>query len=251
MGRVKEKIEGLESRGILGKKPYFFPLFRKEVPVKHPTLLLPYTVALDPVPYIPIDRDNTLTMVESGGYLEKAPSNPRTVLRNQLRVKPDLVLTLDLPMKKKGKGTDLSDVSVEEKEWRLRTTLRNAEYAMKEKWRMEISCNWQVELVGVIQGYDLTTVLQSTKMLSKMGFRYYALGAIPTKIGKERFEGVEWCKRVRQIIGEEAWLHVLGVGNVDVLEQIKAQIDSFDIVPLYYPLPYYIEKFKKHLWSDP
>lgn len=274
--RVKDKINSLD----LGKKPYFFPLLSiKSTPIwKYPSVL----VAFNSIPRYPwrlsLNYDTTLIMVESGGYLTNSPSTPEICLDRQINVFPDLVLTLDYPVKK-GRGGDLPQ---KEKENRVDRTIRNARIAMELRdWEYE-RYNRELEPVAVIQGYDLQSIRRCAMEMQSFGYEYYALGSVTTQASSRKLPEIKRVLgEVRDIIEKDVWLHILGVMNIDVLLTIKDYITSFDAstitqlavrgtgfredgtlckIPLSVHFDYielqqtnfdnYLKFYKKYLWTD-
>jgi len=274
--KVKTKINSLN----LGKNPYFFPLLKlPSTPVwKYPSIL----VAFDSIPKymsrLPLDYNATLIMVESGGYIPNPPSSPEECLQRQINVFPDLVLTLDYPVKK-GRGGDLP---VKEKEKRVEKTIQNAKKAMELKNWVCGRYNRKFELVAVIQGYDIPSIRRCAMKMQSFGYEYYALGSVTTQASSRKLPEIKRVLgEVRDIIGKNAWLHILGVMDVNVLHPIKDYITSFDAstitqlatkgtgfredgtyvkIPLHVHPDYierqqkifsnYLKFYEKYLWTD-
>lgn len=222
---VKNKILRLRDR--LGPLPYFFPLQSGSTPRWDncwPSVLLAYG-------YLPtrLNRDNTLVMVESGGYVENPPADWWECLLKQMRTYPDLALTLDLPTKMKTRGRGWYRLPRGKKERRLAETIRNAEHAMAVKEKIMSDYNHQYEPVAVIQGDDLHSIRRCTEEMRTFGYNYYALGAITTSPTHRNVPKIiEQIVEVRDLIGKDAWLHLLGFMDVKILRKVKRYITSFD-----------------------
>jgi len=243
MGRVEDKIEYLKSSNILDdKKPYFVPatnFVRQKI--HHYAVLVTYPVTSSFVPNIPVDREKTLIWVESGGFAVSPPLNYRIVLRRQLRLRPDICLTLDQNVKRE-------DLTIEEANERIEDTIKNASRALMFKDEMRTRYNHEFELAAVIQGYNLDTVEWCAESMKEMEFKYYALGAIPTTSTRDINETIKWCESVRKIIGTDSWLHVLGMGNKNILYYIKEYIDSFDVF-IRDPFETYPKRYNDTIWN--
>lgn len=81
-------------------KPYFFPLYEEKSCPVFPSkcILLSFSnTALNRLPSL--DYENCLIMIESGGLASVKPEDKYDCIKRQLRLKPDLVLSLDIPIK--------------------------------------------------------------------------------------------------------------------------------------------------------
>ena len=225
--RVQEKVRRLDFRS---PRPYFFPVLDASTPVwQHPTILVAYNFLPRYIRKLPLDYDNTLIMVESGGYLPKPPSAPDVCLQRQIYALPDLALTLDYPVKK-GRGGFLPKI---QKDGRVDKTIENAKRAMELKDLVGRRYKHDFEPVAVIQGYDIPSISRSTWEMQSFGYEFYALGCVTTEAASRHSpEIVERVRMVREIIGADTWLHVLGVMDIDLLCLIKNYITSFDATTL-------------------
>jgi queuine/archaeosine tRNA-ribosyltransferase len=244
--RVMEKLNSL------GKKPLFFPLFGSSTP------FWPWKTIFVEFGYLPKTRQRdlrvhykhgqTIVMVESGGLSVDHPHNQKQCLHLQSKVDPDLVLTLDYPVKPlkdhKGYcrncghigslykfidpycpdcgGEIVKHIPLSMKKKRVEITVENAKLAMEWKPDFQNTYSWNFELVGVIQGFDRETTKWCAEQLHSFGYEFYAFGAGKQKDTKERLG------MVRDIIGQKSWLHLLGITEIDWLIELKGLYDSFD-----------------------
>jgi tRNA-guanine family transglycosylase len=211
--------------------PYCFPLYGgTNTPVwDWHTILLSYLF----IPKrkkqvsIPFDYDSTLIMVESGGFIKNPPSNQMECLKMQLKITPipDIVLPLDYPVKK---GSGKEHLTPLEKDRWIQKTVENAELLMQTKERE----GYEFEPMGIIHGYSLRTIGKCAFALKEFGYEFYAIGSITTQAGaRSTRDMIDTCKEVRAIIGENVWLHLLGVMDWKkhvALQDAGVQITSFD-----------------------
>jgi hypothetical protein len=225
MGRnIKEKIKSMN-------KPLFTPVVDATVPQKiwdHEAILISYKK--NPIPdNRHVNRKRQLIIVESGGFLTNAPKTPYECLMHQIRAFPDIVLTLDIPPKRLQEKTG-KEPTLQDKREAVRITNLNAKIALKLRERFIEEYDWNFELMGVIQSYDMRSMINSTYYLKDLDYGMYAFGSSPTKgrtlIDKEL--AIMYLKEIREIIGKEAWLHWLGVMSVGLLKEAKPYITSFD-----------------------
>ena len=161
-------------------------------------------------------------------------------------------------------------------------TIENAKRAMELKDLVVSKYKHEFEPIAVIQGYDIPMISRCAEEIRSFGYEFYALGCITTEAPSRRSpEIVERVRMVREIIGEDTWLHVLGVMDVDLLCRIKDYITSFDastptrlaatgtllredgsrakvplhVRPEYIPLQEknfnnYLKRLKKYVWQN-
>jgi hypothetical protein len=223
----------------LGKKPYFFPVYAGSTPAwKHPSILASYDIIPPTRQKLPFNYEKTLLVVESGGYLETGkPESQKECIEKQMRIMPDLFLTLDIPTKIKGvgRGRDLEErrkkflMSEPEKKECVDETIRNAKIAMELKETVSELYNHPYEPMAVIQSYDKKSLVYCTEQLYSLGYEFYSFGGIPTDVSARNIPAIESSVYlVRDIVGKGAWLHILGVADLDIIIRIKDAITSFD-----------------------
>jgi len=233
--QVYDKINRLN----LGPKPYFLPVYSNGSPIwKHPIILAAYTCMPNKIAKLPFDYDKTLIVSESGGNLRpgQRPETSTDCLRAQFRAMSDIGLTLDFPTKlrmsmDKQEKIEFLQSSDYERKKSLDKTIQCAEEAIQLKPQFESIFEHEMELMAVIQGWNLPSAIFCTNELASLDFNFYAFGLVSTvtsaaTINQETIlEELNW---IRDIIGKKAWLHLLGTTNVNFLRLAKDLITSFD-----------------------
>jgi len=237
MGRVKHKI-----RSILKDcpKPYYTPVYTSGTPVwKHNFIL----VGFDTIPSsgrftkLPFDYDKTIIMVESGGYLSNESAKPldqNECLIKQMRILPDLCFTLDFPIKAKAaKGVEeriaVKNLPEPVKRRAVERTIKNAKLAFELKDYIISQWEHEFEPVAIIQHYDHNSLVYASAELYSIGYEFFCAGGVATEASvRVMSEIYEILTTIRDVIGKECWIHLLGVSDVDIIKRVKNYIDSFD-----------------------
>ena len=160
--------------------------------------------------------------LDSGSYgdsITGSENKPKTVeellvLAEWLGV--DMVAHLDTPFV--GINAKIS----EERKWQLLDiNILNAKITHEWEKRTKTS----LQIVYVIQGWNIESIAFCAEEIAKLNARYYGLGSLA------RVPSTEIEKRVhliRKIIGEKPKLHLFAVSSLNTLKKIKNLVDSVD-----------------------
>jgi len=265
--RTREKIKKR-------KKPMWFNVVGNNSPqyAWSKDILIGYNKT--PIPKkITLDRNKQLIMIESGGYLKKGrPKNQYECMKNQFLAFPDIIFTFDEPPKRIEEITGKKPTLCEMRE-AVRISNENAKIAINIKEKFQEEYGWEVDVMAVIQSYNLSSLQNTCDYLVNLGYDMFAFGSLPTKgrttIDKEK--AVRYFRAIREIIGSENYLHLLGVFDINFLKIVKRYIDSTDASSLTrlaaYAKPYggsspffdkllvynlkeYEKLYKKHIWNE-
>jgi len=182
------------------------------------------------------DYDNTVIMVESGGLARVKPKDQLECMKKQLRIFPDLTLTLDYPIKilraDKGRGgeqlLELVKMPEPQKMRRVQKTIESAKIAMKLKDELISQYEHYFEPVAVIQAYDTKSLIYATSEIYSLGYDFICSGGITTCSFMRKFvPTVRALKDIRDIVGKKVWIHMLGVTALDLLTRLEGY-NSFD-----------------------
>lgn len=217
----------------------------------------------------PWNPDKTLVIIESGGFAAVRPSGAEDCLKKQLRTFPDLCFTLDFPVKMKtsikGRGivrgrvcpycsltlkkkegvcprcgskvsrvggkTELVDLTKPQKLRRIQQTINCAKEAMELRDEYRSMYEQQFDVMAVIQGYDLKSLVYCTAEMVSFGYDFFAFGIVTTDASarmKTPLTIIEGMHTVRDIIDKRAWLHLLGLTDVRWLLRLYGLYQSFD-----------------------
>ncbi|WP_312474722.1 queuine tRNA-ribosyltransferase [Neobacillus sp.] len=108
-----------------------------------------------------------------------------------------------------------------------------------------------VELMGVIQGFDIPSTIYCIHELRKLGFNSFGLGSM---LARSPLEQIHYMKSVTEIVGSHK-LHIFGVTGIQqIKEMAKLKIASFDssrptMVAAFHQI-FYSNPFRTYLISD-
>lgn len=164
-------------------------------------------------------------ILDSGGYRYAiAPTErpaPKTLLEWQLRIIPDmriptLLCALDFPILDE-------TLSANQKDQCIHQTIAYA-YEFSSLLR-QMRLPGYIEGMGVIQGYDIPSLVYCARELKAIGFTRFGLGSLaPLKHHKEIMARVQ---AVVEVVG--ANLHIFGIGAIQTLRALRdCGVDSVD-----------------------
>ena len=134
------------------------------------------------------------------------------VLRVQSWLRADYVTQIDKPLIMSGLS--------EERKWELlKNTIINARIARE--WEKRTG----IKVIYVIQGWDVDSYVYCARRLADLGASYFGLGSM---IRRPEGETVKIIRRVRDIIGPDAHLHLFGVSSISKLAKVSRYVNSFD-----------------------
>jgi tRNA-guanine family transglycosylase len=108
------------------------------------------------------------------------------------------------------------------KEELLKRTMLNAEHALKMAERLG------VDVMLVVQGWDPESYARCADYYRGLGVRYAAIGSLVPRRQNPRFVGMI-VKLVREVLGKNVYIHLLGVANPRIAVALARYIDSVDI----------------------
>ncbi len=84
-----------------------------------------------------------------------------------------------------------------------------------------------VEVMVVIHGWNLESYLECAAKYSEMGIKYIGIGSL---LGKKnnRSEIIKIVRKVRELVGKNAYIHVFGITGFNVMKSISKYINSAD-----------------------
>ena len=126
----------------------------------------------------------------------------------------DLLVHKDFPLIK-------NNISKNYREKYFKRTLFNAELALK------ISERLGIDVILVIQGWDLNTYLKCAKVYQELGAKYMGIGSLASKRSIKYITNI--IKGVKKIIGRKTYIHVFGMMNPKIIPNIAKYIDSVDV----------------------
>lgn len=144
------------------------------------------------------------------------PYDPRSqfhMLNMQLWLRPDYIVHKDYPLLNRA-------LSEKEKLKLLARTIRNAEvmFRLEERYGLR-------NVIYVIQGWDLESMAYCAKCYVELGVEMYGLGS-SISLGHREF--ARRLRRVREIVGRHAHIHVFGALKPYHLEIVKQYANSID-----------------------
>jgi len=221
--------------------PYYVPVFTDACPQWIWEVVL---VGYEAIPDYPVKSwrevrgwNDSLLMTESGGLAKIRPSDEYECLYKQMNIFPDIVFTLDFPTKMKRPQLKGDSLAKRMEEWkfpepvkirRVKKTVESAKIAMKMKPEIESLFEHEFELFGVIQGYDLNSIIYCTEEIYSLGYEFFGAGVVPTDPAFRGTTATSMLAIIRDIIGRKSWLHLLGVTDENILLRTKGLYDSFD-----------------------
>lgn len=155
-------------------------------------------------------------MIDSGAYqpTQKAPwLTPLSVWERQCEMIASLAIPirlchLDVPL--------FGAKTLAELERRVVQNLEHAQWLIDHLRNGSLPAN--VQLVGVIQGYNVPTIYNSARTLADMGYSAFALGSLARLVAANRDEFYRRVEAAFEAVG--ANLHIFGVSSVDVLTKL-------------------------------
>jgi len=141
------------------------------------------------------------------------PRGQRHILNLQLWLRPDYIVHKDYPLLNR-------NLSMKEKKKLLEKTIRNAEIVVRLRDKFDLK-----NVIYVIQGWDLESMIYCTERYVNLGVDMYGLGS---SINVSPGELVRRLRAVRGVIGKKAYLHVFGALKPSHFHAIKEHVDSVD-----------------------
>ena len=167
---AKDIISRLASKSF----PSYFPVWDTYFPTwPWNAILVSYSTLARENPKIPYDREKTVVMAESGGFLSSgAPKTWHECITNQMKISPDIVFPLDYPLKQKVSCTSTSkdemhyaNLSDNERENILKINIEIAKQTVKSKEFYEGKTDHDFEVCPIVHGYDFSSVKNSAEEL--------------------------------------------------------------------------------------
>lgn len=144
------------------------------------------------------------------------PSSPEELMVLARWLGVDMVAHSDFPFVGENKGLP------EEIQWTLlEQNILNARIAHSYSKRSKSS----TQVIYVIQGWNEKSLVYCSEALAKLDAEYYALGSL---LRLQPDEIIRRVRLVRNIISEQAKLHLFAVSNPIVIKEVKSLIDSVD-----------------------
>src|SRR5579872_1757220 len=161
----------------LASKPFpsYFPVWDSYFPTySWNAILVSYSTLARENPKIPYDKEKTVIMAESGGFLSGgAPKTWHECITNQMKVSPDIIFPLDYPLKQKLSRISTpkdemhyANFSDNERENVLKINIKIAKETVRSKEFYEGKTDLDFEVCPIVHGYDLSSVKNSAEELS-------------------------------------------------------------------------------------
>jgi 7-cyano-7-deazaguanine tRNA-ribosyltransferase len=157
-------------------------------------------------------------IIDSGGFryaTTDTPSpSPKYLLERQLRLVANiptsiLLCALDFPLLALPQQHQTQDRL-------LHNTLHNAHELIRLVARYNMRSN--IQLMGIIQGYDTATLKYSARELKAMGYHYYGIGSMARLYNQK-----EILKRIDAVVSVlGVGVHVFGVTSIKFLNEMAA-----------------------------
>ncbi|MCS6939110.1 MAG: hypothetical protein RMJ55_07130 [Roseiflexaceae bacterium] len=155
-------------------------------------------------------------MIDSGAYqpAQKAPwLTPLRVWERQC----EMIMSLTIPIRLCHLDVPLFGAkTLGELERRVVHNLENARWLISRLATISLPAN--VQIVGVIQGYDVSTIYNAARVLADMGYSSFALGSLARLVTANRDEFYRRVEAALEAVG--ANLHIFGVSSVEVLTKL-------------------------------
>jgi len=135
------------------------------------------------------------------------------ILYTQRLLGADILVHRDIP---------LINASENVRDKLLRRTMLNAEHALR------VAEKLSVDIMLVVQGWDIDSYTMCARYYRDLGAKYVAIGSLVPKRGNTEFVK-KVTKRVREILGRSAHLHLLGIANPSVVLKLNKCVDSVDV----------------------
>jgi tRNA-guanine family transglycosylase len=135
------------------------------------------------------------------------------ILYTQRLLGADILVHRDIP---------LINASENVRDKLLRRTMLNAEHALRVAEKLGI------DIMLVAQGWDIDSYTMCARYYRDLGAKYVAIGSLVPKRGNTEFVK-KVTKRVREILGRSAHLHLLGIANLSVALKLNKYVDSVDV----------------------
>lgn len=170
-------------------------------------------------------RQPAKLIIDSGAYWyiknNRNPPPPKEIFYRQVKMAegsncPTTICHFDMPLSPK-------ETQIDNNYRRIESTIGNAYEFMELFTRVNFPSN--VESLGVIQGYDTTSVKFCAQELCRMGFSRFGLGSLASLYRPE--EIISRVKAAMEVVGTN--LHIFGISNIKLMLRLaRLGINSFD-----------------------
>jgi tRNA-guanine family transglycosylase len=163
------------------------------------------------------DKTPCYLMLDSGGYrYASVPGerpNPKEIFERQLRIiegyeVKTILCALDYPIIDPGASSNQKDRHIDQTigyAYELKTLIKQYHVADR------------VEAMGVVQGYDVSSMAYCAHRLQAVGFAHHGLGSLaPLKHHEEILERVQ---AVMDVLGQD--LHIFGVSGIETVAVLR------------------------------